>query len=88
MTKTLLKTNQAVSQQGNPMKLQYYLLSDYNGELEQYGTEIVLQCGDREECSDCRNVTPLASSMAHLIGILASNLVTPALLHEILQDLI
>jgi len=88
MRKTLVQTCRKLCQTGEPLLLRYYLLAEEDGSLERYGTEIVLRRGVSEERCACHDVTPLSSVMLDLIGILARNSVTPALLDEILPSLL
>jgi len=88
MEKLLVQTRAALSQSGDSLQLRYYLTAEPDGNLERYGTEVVMTRGGGVESYGCRDVTPVASRMLQLIDALADNTVTPALLREILTDLL
>lgn len=88
MNKTLVRTALTTDQTGRSVQLDYYLLSEYTEGLEQYGTEVVLRRGREDERCAVGCITPLASSMTRIIGLLAEATVTPTGLRDVLEDIL
>ena len=88
MTRTLLRTALTMDQVGRSAKLDYYLLAEDAAGLEQYGVEVVMQRGKLDERCTVAYITPLASCMIRIIGILAEATVTPTTVREILEDIL
>lgn len=88
MNKKLVRTALTTDQMGEAVQLDYYLLTEYMAGLEQYGTEVVLRRGQEDERCAVPCITPLASSMARIIGLLAEATVTPTGLRDVLEDIL
>ena len=90
MTRILQSTKQAVTENGDLIHLDYYLLSEYQEDLnmEQYGVEVTLITGNQQESDQVLRVTPIQRSIERLIDQLAEQTVTPSVLREILLDIL
>ena len=88
VTRILLRTKLTRDQVGRSVKLEYYLLEEEQFTWEQYGIEVVMRRGRTEEHCAVGGITPLGKYALELAERLASGLVTPSTLREILEDLL
>ncbi len=92
--RTLFRTLALQSEQGQSMRLEYYLLTDAahfdGGSLEVYGAEILLYRPDRRkpEAARVRGVTPLGSRILRILQALCDGAVTPVGLPEVMEELL
>ncbi len=92
--KTLASTRQQITQFGDPICLQYYLITDeitFDGaRVDSYGVEIVLSRPgtDLQESSAVRNITTRSSKILKLLLTLADQTVTPCTLKQTVIDLL
>lgn len=88
MMQTLWDSREIVDEMGQVLRLEYYLLTEVCEGMDQYGVEIRMYRGDRQETANRLQVAPQASRATDLLSILARNTVTPTTLGEILEDLL
>lgn len=92
--RTLFRTLAVTPPQGQPMRLEYYLLTDPahfdGGSLEVYGAEILLYRSDRKmpEIARARGVTPIGSRILRILQQLCDGAVTPVGLPEVMEELL
>lgn len=87
-TKTLIQSNRILDETNQVMQLDYYLLSEYDGGLEQYGAGVVLRRGTQSEQCSVSRITPLADRVMRFIETLAENNVTATSFWDVLSDLL
>lgn len=92
--KILAHTRQTRTQFGDPICLQYYLVTDElsfdGGSLESYGMEVVLRRSGTDQQESCmvRHITPLPCRILQLLLRVADGTVTPCTLRQTLADLL
>ena len=92
--RTLFRCVMLTAQEGAPLRLEYYLLTDDahfdGGYLEVYGVEILLyRPGVRKpEIARVRGVTPLGGRILYILQQLCDNAVTPISLKEVMDSIL
>ena len=92
--RTLYRCVMLSSQAGDPLRLEYYLLTDDahfdGGYLEVYGVEILLyRPGVRKpEIARARGITPMGGRILHILQQLSDNAVTPVCLKEVMDSIL
>ena len=92
--RTLYRCVMLSSQAGDPLRLEYYLLTDDahfdGGYLEVYGVEILLyRPGVRKpEIARARGVTPMGGRILYILQQLSDNAVTPVCLKEVMDSIL
>ena len=92
--RTLYRCVMLSSQEGDPLRLEYYLLTDDahfdGGYLEVYGVEILLyRPGVRKpEIARVRGITPLGGRILYILQQLCDNAVTPVSLKEVMDSIL
>ena len=92
--RTLFRCVMLTAQEGDPLRLEYYLLTDDahfdGGYLEVYGVEILLyRPGVRKpEIARVRGVTPLGGRILYILQQLCDNAVTPVSLKEVMDSIL
>jgi len=92
--RTLYRTLAVTPPQGQPMRLEYYLLTDParfdGGSMEVYGAEILLYRPDRKmpEIARARGITPIGSRILSILQSLCDGAVTPVALKEVMEELL
>ena len=92
--RTLYRCVMLSSQEGDPLRLEYYLLTDDahfdGGYLEVYGVEILLyRPGVRKpEIARARGVTPMGGRILYILQQLCDNAVTPISLKEVMDSIL
>ncbi len=92
--RTLYRCVMLSSQAGDPLRLEYYLLTDDahfdGGYLEVYGVELLLyRPGVRKpEIARVRGITPMGGRILYILQQLSDNAVTPVCLKEVLDSIL
>ena len=92
--RTLFRCLMLNAQEGDPLRLEYYLLTDDahfdGGYLEVYGVEILLyRPGVRKpEIARVRGVTPMGGRILYILQQLSDNAVTPISLKEVMDSIL
>ena len=92
--RTLFRCLMVNAQEGDPLRLEYYLLTDDahfdGGYLEVYGVEILLyRPGVRKpEIARVRGVTPMGGRIVRILQQLSDNAVTPISLKEVMDSIL
>ena len=92
--RTLYRCVMLSSQEGDPLRLEYYLLTDDahfdGGYLEVYDVEILLyRPGVRKpEIARVRGVTPMGGRILYILQQLCDNAVTPVSLKEVMDSIL
>lgn len=92
--RTLFRALVLTPPQGQPMRLEYYLLTDPaqfdGGCLEVYGAEILLYRPDRKspEIARARGLTPIGSRILSILQSLCDGAVTPVGMKDVMEELL
>ena len=92
--RTLFRCVMLQDERGEPMRLEYYLLTDDalfdGGSLEVYGVEILCYRAGvrRPEIARLRGITPLGGRIMDILDRLCSGTVTPSSLREVMDSLL
>lgn len=90
--RTFVKCIQAQTQEGTPLRLEYYLLTDYasfdGGALDLYGVEVLLYRPGMPQPERCRirGITPVGAKALQLLQRLTDGAVTPATVRDVVED--
>ena len=92
--RTLYRCVMLSSQAGDPLRLEYYLLTDDahfdGGYLEVYGVEILLYRSgvQKPEIARLRGITPLGRRILDILQQLSDGAVTPSALGEVMDSIL
>lgn len=88
--RTLFHRIQLQKEDGDPIELRYYLLTDQRIDRQSaaYGVEIeLLQQQEMESCA-YRDITSVETRILEILRLLARNAVTPVTVPDVLEDLL
>lgn len=86
MGKTRLHEKQLQDENGNWMKLEYFLLLDADEGWTEYGVEVRLRRAAEETWDAVHRFTTRRECICALIDRLAEHTVTPVALRDVLED--